>query len=204
MSEIDLLTLFNSVTGALKDNKDSLNKADTYNGDHGTNMVEIFNVITKAIKKKDTKDPSEQLAYASKILGKKKSGSAQVYAQGLAEAANQFKGEKVTQNNAMQLIQTFLGGGEAAPSTNPLEGLLGGILGGGQTQKEDSGFDVGDLMNAGMAYMAAKNSGDSSVEAILDAVVSATPLGQSAHRAQSGKIVTNSLLEVLGSLTGKK
>ncbi len=40
-NQVDLLSLFNAVTGTLKENKTALNKADEYNGNHGDNMVEI-------------------------------------------------------------------------------------------------------------------------------------------------------------------
>ena len=45
---IDLSQIFSAVTGALQDNKASLNKADSYNQNHGDNMVQIFELITKA------------------------------------------------------------------------------------------------------------------------------------------------------------
>lgn len=202
MSEVDLLSLFSAVTGNLNTNRKQLNKADTYNGDHGDNMVEIFDVITQAMKEKEGAAPSDQLAYASQILKQKESGSANAYSQGLFEASNQFQGKQVTQDNAMQLIQTLLGAGETPPSASPMQDLLGGLLGGGQPQQEDSGIDAGDLLNAGLAFLAAKNRGESNAEALVDAVVSASPLGQTPHRAQSSKIVTSTLLEVLGSMAG--
>jgi len=51
--EIDLFSLFGSVTKTLQENKAKLNKADTYNGDHGDNMVEIFSTITEAMTEKE-------------------------------------------------------------------------------------------------------------------------------------------------------
>lgn len=202
MSDVDLLSLFSAVTGNLNANRKQLNKADTYNGDHGDHMVEIFEVITQAMKEKESATPSDQLAYASQLLKKKESGSARAYSQGLFEASNQFKGKQVTQDNAMQLIQTLLGAGEPPPQQNPMQDIIGGLLGGTQPQQGDSGLDAGDLLNAGLAFLAAKNSGQSNAEALVDAVVSTSPLGQTPHRAQSSKIVTSTLLEVLGSLAG--
>ena len=67
-SEVDLAKLFDTVTEALKGKKDSLNEADSYNHDHGNNMVENFTVITDALKQKSDAPPSEQLAYASEVL----------------------------------------------------------------------------------------------------------------------------------------
>ena len=117
---IDLINLFQKVTGTLTKNKETLNEADTSNHDHGDNMVDTFEVITQAMREKKDADPADQLAYASQILRQRKSGSAQVYAQGLSQAAQEFQGQQVTPNNAMTLIQTLLGGGQAqAPAEQP-------------------------------------------------------------------------------------
>lgn len=199
---IDLVTLFGTVASTLQQNQSSLNEADAYNGDHGDNMVEIFEVITQAMKEKKSAEPADQLAYASQLLQKKKSGSAQMYAQGLTQASKDFKGQAVTQDNAMQLIQSLIGGGQAAPQQNPVQDLLGGLLGGGKGG-DDPAIDAGDLLNAGLAFMAARNRGESAQEALVDAVISASPLGETSHRAESTKMVANTLLEVLGSMAGK-
>ena len=78
MSEgIDLLQLFSAVSGALQDQRDTLNAADSHNQNHGDNMVQIFEVITKAMKEKQGADPADQLQYASELLRKASdSGSA--------------------------------------------------------------------------------------------------------------------------------
>jgi len=199
MSNVDLLDLFGSVAGALQNSQAELNQADTFNGDHGDNMVEIFETITQALQDKKGAAPAAQLAHASQVLGDKKSKSAQMYALGLSQASDQFEGQEVNQQNAMQLIQTVLGGGESAPSANPLEGLLGGLMGGGQ-QKGDDSLDAGDLLNAGLAFLSAKKSGESNVEALINAVVSASPLSQTPHRQQSSQVVVNSLLDALSGM----
>ena len=49
-SEVNLVSLFNAVTKALKRNQGSLNEADAYNHNHGDNMVNNFTIITKALK----------------------------------------------------------------------------------------------------------------------------------------------------------
>ena len=91
-NQLDLLSLFSAVTGTLEENKSDLNKADTYNGDHGDNMVNIFNMVTGAVSDNKDSDVSTQLAAASKLLGGLKSGSAQEYAKGFATAADQVPG----------------------------------------------------------------------------------------------------------------
>jgi hypothetical protein len=110
---IDLAQLFQTVIGTLAQNKESLNNADTSNHDHGTNMVNTFELITRALNEKKEANPSDQLAYAAQILSGQKSGSAQLYAKGLAQASQLFQGQQVTSDNVMTLIPTLLGVGEA-------------------------------------------------------------------------------------------
>ena len=51
-NQINLAKLFSTVAGTLSEQKDTLNKADSYNHDHGDNMVEIFTVISQAMQAK--------------------------------------------------------------------------------------------------------------------------------------------------------
>ncbi|TAK13569.1 MAG: hypothetical protein EPO32_05000 [Anaerolineae bacterium] len=210
---VDLLKLFSSVTQTLEQNRGTLNQADSGNGNHGDNMVEIFEVITKAMQTRQNSDPADQLAYAAKLLSAKPSGSAQVYAKGLGEAAQQVQGQQsLDPGAAVQLVQTLLSGGQAPAAAtsggqDPLMGLLGGLLGGGQQQVQsgDAGLDAGDLLNAGMAFLDARNSGDTTTEAAVKALLSASPLGQSPHRQQSGQLVASTLLDMLAKINaGKK
>ncbi len=241
---IDLGKLFGSVAKTMAQNKTSLNEADTYNHDHGDNMVQIFEVITQAMKEKKDATPAQQLAYASQLLqAKSQSGSAQLYAEGLSNAASQFKGQNaVTTDNAMTLIQTLLGASGSVPATQAQGGgtgdllgsLLGGLTGGQQTQSQDGGtgdllgsllggltgaqqpeaatpaaegksqIDIGTLLNAGMAFAQAKQSGGSNLDAILNAVVSSSKMGESSHRSQSGSLVANTLMQVVGGMMAKK
>lgn len=211
-NKIDLVKLFGSVAGNLGNQREALNQADTYNNDHGDHMVEIFEVVTQAVKEKKNANPADQLAYASEILRQKQSGSAQVYANGFAQAAQQFQGKSVTTDNAGMLLQTLLGGGQAqaapAQQTGGGAGMLGALLGGltgqqNQGQSADDGLDVGDLLNAGMAFMNAKQQGSGTAEAAINALMSASPLGQSSHRKESGTVVANTIMQVLGSMSQK-
>ena len=111
-SPIDLGKLFQTVTGTLAQNKDNLNNADTKNHDHGDNMVNTFQLITRAMNEKKEANPADRFAYAAEILRGQKSGSAQLYAKGLSQASQQFQGQQVTSDNAVTLISTLLGVGE--------------------------------------------------------------------------------------------
>ncbi len=203
-NEIDLVSLFTQVGKALSQQKSELNQADAQNHNHGDNMVEIFKLITQAAKQKQSSSPTAQLDYAAELVKKLQSGSAQVYAKGLLAAAQQFKGKNVTVDNALQLAQTLLGGGQAPASTagGDVIGALLSQFGGGNAGGSGE-IKPEDLLSAGLAFLNAKNSGDSNASALVKALVSDSAMGDSAHRAQSGEVVMKTLLEVVSSLAKK-
>jgi hypothetical protein len=205
-NRIDLVHLFGQVAKTLAQNKAPLNKADTYNKNHGDNMVEIFKVIAQAVEEKRSASAADQLEYAASLLRQKESGSAQVYSQGLFQAAKDFKGKAVTTANALQLVQDLLGGGQpasTAQSGDAISSLLKGVMGGEQAGGNES-LDASDLLNAGLAFMSAKQKGDSNVDALVKAVVSNSAMSSSPHRAQSGELVMDTLLNVIGSMAQRK
>lgn len=229
-NQLNLVNLFKSVASSLSAQKEALNSADTINHDHGNNMVEVFNVISQAMQTKQGADPADQLEYASQLLRQRKSGSAQVYAQGLSQASKEFKNQgMVTPDNVINLIQAFMGGGQAS-TLQPQDGtgsLLQSLIGDGKaTSQEPQGgisdllgqlmnnipaqsqpqgqsgtpnLDLGDLLNAGMAFMNTKNQGGNNLEAIVNALVSGSAMANSGHRSQSGALVANSFLQAIGS-----
>lgn len=209
----DLSALFGVAAKALAANQGALNQADAQNGNHGDNMVQMFNMLTQVMGEQKGASPSRQLSHASQYLQQHAtSGSSQVYAQGLAQAAQQFKGQKsLNQDNAMMLVQSLLGGGQPAPQQQSGGGadLLGSLLGAvtqsqqPQQGQQDSGIDAGDLLNAGMAFMNAKNQGQDNLQAGLSALMAAGPLGQSSHRQQSGQVVGNALLQAISAMAKK-
>jgi len=207
--QLDLASIFKTVTGTLAQNKEALNEADTYNHDHGTHMVEIFSTITNAVGDKQGSDAAAQLKYAGEQLLKgDHSGSADMYGKNLLNAASQLQGQNLTADSGMQLVQMLLGAQQQTqqqqqPAAGGLLGsLLGGLTGGNQSSGGGlaDGIDAGDLLTAGMAFMQAKQSGDSNAEALLDAVIAASTAGQTPHRAQSGKLVASSLLQAFAGL----
>jgi hypothetical protein len=205
-NNLDLASLFQSVTSNLLQNKETLNKADTYNHDHGDNMVQIFEVITEAMRAKAGADPADQLEYASQLLRQKsQSGTAQYYVEGLSEAAQKFTGQQITPDNAMVLVQSLLGASGQQSAQSQAGGMLGsllsGLTGGGGSQDQE--LDAGDLLNTGLAFMQSKQQGESTGEALMDALVAGTTMGQTPHRAQSGALVANTLMQVIGSMGQK-
>jgi len=212
--QLNLLDIFKQVSKTIKTNQDSLNEADEYNHDHGDHMVEIFEVITAAVKEKKNADPADQLEYAAQLLRKKSSnGSAKVYAKGLTEASKEISGKSVDMNTILPLLQTLMSGGETKTSTQTQSGaglgsLLGSLLGGNassttSTGSNDQGLDLGDLLGAGLSYMQSKQSGSSDIEAITKALVNSTQTGEKTYRSQSSELVANTVLQMLSGLASK-
>lgn len=209
-NQIDLGPLFSQVVKTLAQQQSQLNKADTQNHDHGDNMVQVFKTITDAIEHKQGSSQTSQLDYAAELLAKQNSGSAQLYAKGLQQAASQFKGQNIDAGNILQLIQLLMGGGQAAPSAAPSgAGALGTLLtqlAGGQTAAsgaDDDKINMQDILNAGLTYMTAKNAGASTGEALIKALVADSAMAPTPHRAQSSELVLKTLLDVVGRMGGK-
>lgn len=246
---IDLAQLFGSVVNTLDQNKTTLNQADSYNHNHGDNMVEIFQVVTQAIQAKSNATPAEQLAYASQLLQtKSQSGSAKLYAEGLKDASAKLGGKTtVTPNTAVELLQALMGtqkkvspqtlqsqarktypqqassqqqggdllgsllGGLVGTQQGPAnsgatDDLLGSLLGGltgaaGSASSKTDKIDIAKLLKAGMAYMQAKQSGSSDIDALLSAVMAGSRVGTQGHRAQSGALVANAVLQALAQMS---
>lgn len=206
---IDLSSLFKQVSKAVQENQSSLNEADTYNHDHGDHMVEIFEVITQAVKEKKSADPADQLEYAAKLLrSKSSSGSAALYAEGLGNAAKEITGKNLDAGSVVKMLSTIMGATgstttQSGSSSDALGSLLGQLTGSGSADSGE-GLDMGDLLTAGMNFMAAKQSGKSDLEALTGALVSGSQVASSsAHRAQSSEIVTSTLLNALSSMMSK-
>lgn len=160
---VDLAGVFGVVTQSLADHQQELNRADEYNLDHGSNMVQTFATITEALEQKKGKSDSMALRHAAKKLAKStSSGSGQLYAQHLAEAADQFKGKPVDEKGAMQLLQTLIGGttGSSAPQAEASD--IGDILeslSGGAAPSQQGGAAGGDLMSMLMTGLGQSGGG---------------------------------------------
>jgi hypothetical protein len=284
-NRVDLVNIFQSVTQALTKNQQSIDQADEYNHDHGTNMVQTFQTITNSLEQKQGKSDGSALALAAKNLSKNTtSSSGKLYAQGLAQAATKFKGKSVDSKGALDLLQTLIGGGQTTqqstqsaggdilqtllsqvtgggqspssgtsqPGGDILGTLMGQVAGGGQSQPTETsgsgsdllgallgqmtggeqpkpaattqqggdvlgsllggltggqstssgsggGLDLGDLVNAGMSFMQAKQQGGSTAQALIQAFMTTSGMGNSTHRTQSTSLVVNSFLQALAA-----
>jgi hypothetical protein len=170
-------------------------------------MVQAFKMISQAMATQRGAPPSQQLQYASNYLSQNaNNGSAHVYAQGLAQAAQQFQGQQaVTPDNALMLIQSLLGGGQQSSSQGSAD-LLGSLLGGQQVQQvqQSQGIDLAALLSAGLTFMSAKQQGQDNVQAALTALMSSGPMAQRPHREQSGQLVANALLQAVAGMSRRR
>ena len=116
--------------------------------------------------------------------------------------------QQQSQPSGGDLLGSLLGGltGSTQQQSQPSGGdLLGSLLGGmtGSTQQQsqpsggDNSLDVTDLLSAGLAYYSAKQQGGSTMEAIMQALSSASPLGKREDQTQSGALVINTILNML-------
>lgn len=108
------------------------------------------------------------------------------------------------------LMETLLGGlmgggGSSSQQSQNSSGdligsLLGSMLGGGNSNltNQSSGLDTGDLLSAALKYFAAKQQGGSNLQAIMSALSKSSPLGSSPARTQSGALVIQTLMNLLG------
>lgn len=111
------------------------------------------------------------------------------------------------------LLGGLMGGQTTAQPQQPQQtqqggGLLGSLLGGitggqGDQGGLNDGLDMGDLIQAGMAFMKSKQQGESNLEAIIDAVTAASGMGSQPYRQQSTQLVANTFLQAISQM-GKK
>jgi hypothetical protein len=170
-------------------------------------MVQIFDLIQKAVTKKSDAPVNDQLAYASEVVEKEaSSGSAKLYAEGLAKAASNFKGTDLNADNISMLVNGLMNVSQSAQSEqdsgsgNLLGSLLSGLTGGDQEAEGENALGMDDLLRAGMAFYQSKQDGDSNMEAMMDALMAASPLGEVTHRSQSGSIVASTIMKFAQSL----
>lgn len=152
---LTLPSILKAVSKTLSENEAALNEADTYNHNHGTNIAAAFTSASKAVARKKDLPVAEQLAFASEVMQGSSSGSAKIYAQGLATAAQQFQGKQLNENTIGLLINSMMGMQEPAQASsgaanaNLLGSLLGGLTGAQSQPSQPSGGDLlGSLLGS--------------------------------------------------------
>jgi hypothetical protein len=207
--QIDLLKLFQAAAGALQQKQTALNQADTYNHDHGDNMVNTFETIIQALQQKQNAKPAAQLKYVGQQLEQTAtSGSGKTYAQGFAQAAAHFKGTEITLESILPLIQLLLGGGQATASKGGSADIIGSILGslsGSRNSQSGQGLDLGGLLGGllGGQSGSSGNTGGDLLGSLIGGLVGNSKMADSAPHTESGQIVAGSILQALSQLLGQ-
>ncbi len=158
-ANVDLVSVFSAVSKALRQNKEAIDQADSYNHDHGSNMVKTFGTITRVMKANQERGQGQALAQAAEVLGQKvNSSSSKLYAHGLQQAAQQIQGDRVDPQMAMQVLQSLLGAGQQGGTTTSAPqatggqfgDLLGSLLGsqGSQAAQGSQPVAGGDLLDS--------------------------------------------------------
>jgi hypothetical protein len=94
-----------------------------------------------------------------------------------------------------------LGKPEAKQEESDILGsLLSGFTGSATDDESDNQIGMDDLLKTGMAFYQSKQDGDSTTEALMGALLAASPLGQSSHRALSGATVASTIMNFAKSL----
>jgi hypothetical protein len=164
-NQVDLASIFGTVTQALAENQPSLNQADASNQDHGNNMVQTFSTITQALQQKQGSSNSEALKYAAQqVANNSSSGSGQLYAQNLDQAANQLKGKEMDTRGAMELLQTLIGGGQGSQAPDPsaannsLGTLLNNLNSGAAPNPQQTPQGGGDMLGSLLGGLAGEGT----------------------------------------------
>jgi len=204
--KLELASLFQSVTEQLAKNQESLNAADNYNHNHGDHMVQIFNMVQNAVEEKSDRPAAQQLKYASEVVERNaSSGSAALYAQGFAKAAENMRGKDLSPEFLNSLLTGLLNA-EKPPQTSQASqkkglfgSLLAGLFGKETSSQVDDGFGLDDLIQGAVAFSQSMKDGEGSTQAAIEALMAASPMGQSDHRKESGSIVAQTIMDFVKS-----
>jgi len=190
--------------------RDSLNRADDANHNHGDHMLEIFQLAVRAASEKRDSDLADAMQYASDQLHLlPDNGSAQVYARGLVLLAGQFRSRQITLEELVPYVREYLHpeqpeeeGRDKGRSGEILKAMLSALA---DWERSEAGktaaggsLDMGYLFGVGMAYLQAKQQGGDRLHILAETVVSASPLGRVPYRHRSGVLVISSLLQAMG------
>ena len=204
--KLELASLFQSVTEQLAKNQESLNAADNYNHNHGDHMVQIFNMVQNAVEEKSDRPAAQQLKYASEVVERNaSSGSAALYAQGFAKAAENMRGKDLSPEFLNSLLTGLLNA-EKPPQTSQASqkkglfgSLLAGLFGKETSSQVDDGFGLDDLIQGAVAFSQSMKDGEGSSQAAIETLMAASPMGQSDHRKESGSIVAQTIMDFVKS-----
>ncbi|MCU0489545.1 MAG: hypothetical protein MUE67_11420 [Anaerolineales bacterium] len=206
-----LAPIFQAVAQAMSDHRLEFNAADTVNGNHGDHMLEIFHLAVEAAEAKQGDGLAVAMEYAGILLrSRPENGSAQVYANGLAQLGEQFQQHQIGLEDLAPYLRKVLKEEKdvqteekSSKSGEVLKALLTALAGWQQVEdgqeKSANPLDLGYMFDLGVAYLQAKQRGGTRAETLADAAASVSPLKKTPHRYQSGKIAILALLQALAA-----
>lgn len=172
---LDVGSLLDSVAQTLTQNQSGLNSTDVGQGGgtHGDRIAQAFGVAAQAARQTagQSNDAGAQFAAAAQAMRQAGQGKAtQYYANGLEEAAQQFRGQQgVSAADLGPLLQSFVGG---AQRNNPAQPGQGSML------------DA--LLPALQGFTGAKNQGLDESQAALHALSGAVTGAQGTAQLSRG------------------
>jgi len=215
--KMDLASLFGAALKSMTQNRQAINKMDGYNGNHGDNMTQNLQVITDALRSRQSQPPAEALQYASQMLQSNGvGGSSRYYAQGLDDAATMMR-DRPEMGNAdiANLVLSILNAvpaesdpGQSQASDNVLAQMMG--LASQQPvapAKKDMSATASQLLSvavpAALAFMQAKQGGADTKSAAVQSLMSSlvggqvNPLQTGTPRAAAGSVIAQSILKAM-------
>lgn len=169
--QVDVATLLNTVAGQLAQSQQGLDSLDQgpNGGTHGQRMAEAFRLAANAAERSRTDDAGRQLEIAAEAMRKGGQGrAARFYADGLAESAQEFRGQSgISMDQLLPFLQSFLGGVQRNNPAQPGQGTM-----------------IDALAPAIGALSGAQQRGANSQSSILDALGAALGGAQQTERGQ--------------------
>ena len=207
-----LATLFQAVGKALRLNQNLLNQADTSNGNHGDQMVEVFQIAVQAASEMQAASPAEAMEHAGMLL-ENPLGSAEAltYAHGLRQVAAQLQQRDISLAELLALLKRSAGGeihldaqdGELRTG-EVLKAMTAGLANWNRVEHGKnplgSPLDMGVMFEFGMAYMQARQEYTDRIEILAEAAVAASPLAAVPCQRLSGVIAFKALLRAAAEL----
>lgn len=217
---------FQAAARALDAQRSVLNDADPDHGNHGTQMVAIFQLAAEAAHREmDSRAVlADQMEKAALLLRSQlQDETAQAYALGLQAFARRFRAAGITLDEMVRYVRNVAaderppeaqspgstGEGEALPG-EVLKALVNGLAdwnrmaqSAGDLPGEDESRDelrspgVSYLFELGLAYLQAKTHSDDRVEVLAETAVMSSPLVKPDYRAQSGRVAIAAFLRAM-------
>jgi dihydroxyacetone kinase-like protein len=126
--QVDVGTLLNSIAEMMEQNQQNLNDVDAgqRGGTHGDRIAAAFRTAADAAQNAGTHDAGEQLTIAAQAMREHGQGRAVAfYADGLDEAAQQFRGQSgISLSSLEPFLDSFVSGVERNNPAKPGQGTM--------------------------------------------------------------------------------